>query len=170
MNASQQGSFYYKGCLYYITDEWQLVRLDIKSGEMETLVKKGATRASVYDGFLYYINIKVSEETDTNWLVRMDPETLETEELVEGVFYYNMVGDTLYYLSYPESLLYRADRNGENRTEIAEAGGHDWGYLWVFPQMETILINEDLYTYYRLDPESGEIRYETPILRPREEQ
>lgn len=161
-----QGSFYYKGCLHYITDMDQLVRLDIKTGNMEVLEKKGATRASVYDGFIYYI--KVSEDTDTNWLIRMDPKTLETEELVEGVFYYNMMGDTLYYLSYPENLLYCSDLNGENRKEMPAASGDDWGFIWAFPQMNKLLLNKDTYTFYFLDPESGEVDHDREIILPNE--
>lgn len=161
-----QGSFYYKGCLYYITDMDQLVRLDIKTGNMEVLEKKGATRASVYNGFIYYI--KVSEETDTNFLTRMNPQTLETEELVEGVFYYNMMGDTLYYLSYPENLLYCSDLNGENRKEMPDANGSDWGFIWAFPQMNKLLLNKDTYTFYFLDSESGEVDYDGEIILPNE--
>lgn len=158
-----QGSFYYKGGLYYVTDVNQLVRLDIKTGEKEILEKKGITRASVYDGFIYYI--KVSEETDTNWLVKRNPETGETQEVIENAFYYNMIGDTLYYVSYKGREVWRADLNGENREKLSlEEDGYNWDFMWAFSEAEKIFFcGENMNTFYLLDAKSGELNYDEPL-------
>ena len=42
-----QGNFYYKGALWYITEDLELVRLDIKAGEKRVVEEIGVTRASV---------------------------------------------------------------------------------------------------------------------------
>ena len=162
-----QGSFYHMGCLYYVTDTNQLARLEIETGNMDILEKKGATRASVYEGSIYYI--KVSEETDTNWLIKMNPETLEKQELAEGVFYYNILGETLYYISYPEQEFYSVDLNGENQEKIPVREESDFGWLWAFPKMQTILLMEDPYTFYFFDSNIGEIDYDKPLICPESE-
>ena len=161
-----QGNFYYKEHLYYVTDELQLVRLDLNTGEKEVLEKKGATRASVYDGFIYYI--KVSEETDTNYLIKMNPDTLEKQELIEGVFYYNMLGDTLYYSTWPERSLYCSDLSGENQKALSTEDGYIWSFPWAFPQEEILILDGDNegVIFYLLDAASGEINFEEPIIRP----
>lgn len=146
-----QGNFYYAGYLYYITAEWQLIRLNLETGEKEILEKKGATRASVYDGMIYYV--RISEFTDTNHLVRMDPLTLEKEEVLEGVFYYNMLNDKLYYSTYPERQLWCSDLNGEN-PEVLEAGEeYSFGWIWSFPYTNKMLVNgnRENCRYYIMD-------------------
>lgn len=160
-----QGSFYYRGCLYYVTDMNQLAKLDIKTGDIDIVEKKGATRASVYQDFIYYI--KVSEETDTNCLIKMNPETLEKQELAESVFYYNMHGEDLYYISYPEKQFYCMSLNGENQKEIPVQEGYEFWDLSTFAQTEYAILHvEDAYTYYLFNMDSGEIDYEEPIIDP----
>lgn len=160
-----QGSFYYKEYLYYVTDTQQLVRLNLNTGKRKVLENKGATRASVYDGFIYYI--KVSEEKDINCLIKMNPETLEKQELAEGVFYYNMFEKNLYYTSYPEWGLYCSDLNGDNQKEISSGKVYDMSWLWVFPSTKTVLfVGEDFYTFYLFDVDSKKINYDTPLIRP----
>lgn len=164
-----QGSFYYDGHLYYITDTTQLVRLNLKTGAREVLEKKGATRASVYDGFIYYI--KVSNETDTNFLIKMNPDSLEMQEIIEGVFYYNMLGDKLYYSTYPDRQLYCSDLNGGNPVELSKKGEYAAGWIWTFPETRTVLLDtEDSSIYYLLDVDSGEIISEPPVVLPLEEE
>lgn len=161
-----QGNFYYKEHLYYITDELQLVRLDLNTGEKEVLEKKGATRASVYDGSIYYV--KVSEETGDNCLIKMNPDTLEKQELVEGVFYYNMLGDTLYYSTWPGRSLYCSDLSGENQKALSSEDGYIWSCPWAFPQEDILILDGDneAVIFYLLDAASGEINFEEPIIRP----
>lgn len=164
-----QGSFYYDGHLYYITDTTQLVRLNLKTGAREVLEKKGATRASVYDGFIYYI--KVSNETDTNFLIKMNPDSLEMQEIIEGVFYYNMLGDKLYYSTYPDRQLYCSDLDGVNPVELSRKGEYTAGWIWTFPETGTVLLDtEDSSIYYLLDVDSGEIISETPVVLPLEDE
>lgn len=165
-----QGNFYHKGFLYYVTDENQLVRLDLNTGNKEILEKKGATRASVYNGAIYYI--KVSIETDTNWIIKMNPDTLEKQELVEGAFYYNMLGDSLYYSTWPEQSLYCSDLNGENRRELSSGNDYTWSFIWAFPQAGVLLLNgDDTGTvFYLLDAANGEIDYDEPLIRPGNEE
>lgn len=152
------------GCLYYITDVNQLAQLNIETGDVDIVEKKGATRASVYKDFIYYV--KVSEKMDTNCLIKMNPETLEKQELAEGVFYYNMLGETLYYISYPEQKFYNMDLNGKNRREISVRKESDLGWLWTFSKGQTILLEEDLYTFYLFERDKEEIDYEKPLIRP----
>lgn len=163
VDGNIQGNFYYDGYLYYITAEWQLVRLNIETGEKEILEKKGATRASVYDGRIYYI--RVSEFTETNHLVRLNPVTLEKEEVLEGVFYYNMLNDKLYYSTYPERDLYCADLNGKNQKMLESGEAYSFGWIWAFPFAGKILVDGDreTYKYYIMD-ENGTINDRDVII------
>lgn len=159
-----QGNFYYDGYLYYITAELQLIRLNIETGKAETLEEKGATRACIYDGSIYYI--RVSESTDTNHLMRLNPINLEKEEVLEGVFYYNMLGEKIYYSTYPGRKLYCSDLNGENRIELSSNKKFNMGWIWAFRNSNTVLLaGEDCYTFYVLD-EKQKLDYENVIIRP----
>lgn len=159
-----QGNFYYDGYLYYVTAENQLVRLQISSGKCEVLEKKGATRASVYEGNIYYV--KVSENTETNYLVRLNPNTLEKTDVIEGVFYYNMYEDKIYYSTYPKREYFFADLDGSNQIRLTKEGEIDAGFLWTFHQSDTVILcGADCYTYYTLD-KNRNVNWEEPISRP----
>lgn len=156
-----QGDFYYKDCLYYITPEWQLVRLDLMTGGKEILEEKGATRASVYDDFIYYI--KISADSETNFLMRLNPDTLDKEALIEGVFYYNMSGDKLYYSSYPERQLCCSDMDGNNQRVINKKNGFGW--LWAFDCSDKMIIDAMKNgTYYAMDA-TAIIDYKKPMIK-----
>lgn len=157
-----QGNFYYKDCLYFVTPEWQLVRLDLKSGTQDVVEIKGATRACVYKDSIYYI--KVSVDSDTNQLIKMNPVTLEKEALLEGVFYYNMLGNKLYYSTYPGRELYCADMDGRNQELISDSEQLDFGWLWTFPMSDRMIFEADPYTYYVMD-EKGKINFDQPLIR-----
>lgn len=158
-----QGNFYYKDYLYFVTPEWQLVRLNLKSGEQDVVETKGATRACVYKDSIYYI--KVSADSDTNHLIKMNPSTLEKEQILEGVFYYNMLGNKLYYATYPGRELCCADMDGGNQEVISDSEQLDFGWLWAFPTSDRIMLaGADAYTFYVLD-ENMEIDFDKPLIR-----
>lgn len=152
-----QGNFYYQDYLYYVMEDFQLVRLNLITKEREVIEQKGASRASVYDGFIYYI--KISEETDTNQFIRMDPETLEKEVLLDGVFYYNMLKDRIYYVTYPERTLKSVDFNGENQTTYDAQGVESFGWIFSFPFADRILVMDTSFLegsiYYMVDEKQG---------------
>ncbi len=157
-----QGNFYYDNCLYMITAEQQLVRLNIETGEKEILEKKGATRASLYDGFVYYV--KVSENMESNHLVKMNPGTLKKENITEGVFYYNMLGDKLYYSTYPERKLYISELDGKNPVDISSPNEFDMGSIYTFSELGAVMITgRDVYDYRVLD-ENNKVDYENEII------
>lgn len=159
-----QGNFYHDGYLYYITAELQLVRLNLENGTQEILEKKGATRASVYNNNIYYVAI--SENMETNHLVRLDPSSLEKEELIEGVFYYNLMGNKIYYSTYPGRQLFYADINGKNAKQMVTDENVDMGFIWTFSQSDKLLLaGEDCYTYYTAN-EYSNTNFEGVILRP----
>lgn len=161
-----QGEFYYNHGLYYMTEENQFVRLDLNTGELTLLEKKGATRACVYGDYIYYV--QVSTDIDTNYLIKMDPKTLEKTKLLEGVFYYNMAGDRLYYSSYPERDLWRVDLDGNHPKLLADSedAGFSFGWIWTMEGSDRILLaGEDYYTYYAMNLD-GEIAYDQPIVLP----
>lgn len=161
-----QGEFYYDHGLYYMTEENQFVRLDLNTGERTLLEKKGATRACVYGDYIYYV--QVSADIDTNYLIKMNPKTLEKTKLLEGVFYYNMAGDGLYYSSYPERDLWRVDLDGNHPKLLAnsEDAGFPFGWIWSMEGSDCILLaGEDYYTYYAMNLD-GEIAYDQPIVLP----
>lgn len=163
ISGYMQGNFYYKDCLYFVTPEWQLVRLDLKSGAQDVLETKGATRASVYKDSIYYV--KVSANSDTNHLIKMNPITLEKEEIIEGVFYYNMSGNKIYYSTYPDRKLCCADMDGNNQEVISDFEQVDFGWLWAFPMTDRMMLaGADAYTFYVLD-ENREIDFDKPLIR-----
>lgn len=151
--------------MYYITAELQLVRLNLENGTQEILEKKGATRASVYNDNIYYV--AVLENMETNHLVRLNPTSLEKEELIEGVFYYNLMGNKIYYSTYPGRQLFCADINGNNAKQMVTDENVDMGSIWTFSQSDKLLLSgEDCYTYYTADENSGN-NFEGTIVRPR---
>lgn len=151
-----QGNFYYKDCLYFITAELQLIQLDLITGEKTVLEEKGASRASVYRDYIYYI--KVSEETNTNYLIKMNPFTFEKEILLEGVFYYNMLGERIYYSTYPDKELWNSDIKGQDKKLIDKT--QKFGWIWTFEQDKKILIEgPEVYTFYVLE-DNQELNYE----------
>lgn len=154
-----QGNCYHKNYLYYITSELQLVQLDLTTGKSTVLEEKGATRAGIYEGDIYYI--KISPKKDSNFLIRINLDTMEKETVLEGVFYYNFVGDNIYYSSYPERQLCVSDRNGENQRVIDS--GMKFGWIWAFSQSGKILLDGDGGTCYVLD-EDRKIDYENPLI------
>lgn len=157
-----QGNFYYEDCLYLITAEQQLIRLNLETGEKEILEKKGATRASLYDGFVYYV--KVSENMENNYLVKMSPDTLKKETVTQGVFYYNMLGDKLYYSTYPERKLYVSQLDGKNPVDISSPNEFDMGCIYTFSELGAVLIaGRDVYDYRVLD-ENNKVDYENEII------
>lgn len=162
-----QGNFFYKDSLYYVTAELQFVRLDLNTGEREVLEKKGATRASVFDDQIYYVKVGEGEE---NCLIRMNPDTGEKEEVLQNVFYYNMMDEWMYYSSYPERKLYRCQLDGSNTMEIPITEGLQAGVIWTLPELGKILVDfDDYYTVYSLDAEKGSIDFENPVCKPQEE-
>ena len=164
-----QGNFFYKDSLYYVTAELQLIRLDLNTGEKDILEKKGATRASVYQDQIYYIKVPENESED-NRLIRMDPETKEKEELVQGVFYYNMLDEWLYYSTYPERKYYRCHMDGSGEMEIPIEEDLQAGCIWTLPELGKVIVEfDDYYTAYVVDTENGSIDFEHPICKPHEE-
>lgn len=160
-----QGNFYHDGYLYYITAELQLVRLNLENGTREILEEKGTTRASVYNDNIYYVAI--SENMETNHLVRLNPTSLEKEELIEGVFYYNLMGNKIYYSTYPGRQLFCSDINGNNAKQMVTDENIDMGFIWAFSQSDKLLLGgADCYTYYTADEKSN-ANFEGVILRPR---
>ena len=157
-----QGNFYYNNNIYIITSEQRLVRLNLETGEIELLEKKGATRASLYNGFVYYV--KVSELTDSNQLIKLNPNTLEKEVITEGVFYYNMQGDTLYYSTYPERKLFVSELNGSNPEEILLPDFFEAGGIYAFSELDTVLVTgQDIEEYYVID-KNNKIDYDNKIV------
>lgn len=159
-----QGNFYYKGALWYITEDLELVRLDIKAGEKRVVEEIGVTRASVYEDFIYYI--QVDQQTGDNQLIRYS-EGEDSKTVVEdNVFYYNIKGDTLYYTTWPDrDFYYRPlyESSGENEA-VQLFKGLDL-LIWSFPEYDDLLVNlsEDYYTYYILDTETNTIDYDHPL-------
>lgn len=164
-----QGNFFYKDSLYYVTAEFQLVRLDLDTGEKEILEKKGATRACVYHDQIYYVKVP-ENESDANSLIRMNPETGEKEELVQGVFYYNMLDDWLYYSTYPGRKYYRCRMDGTEEMEIPIEEGIQAGAIWTLPELGEVIVDlDDYYTAYFVDVKNGSIDFDHPICKPHEE-
>lgn len=160
-----QGNFYYDGYLYYITAELQLVRLNLRNGTKEILEEKGATRASVHNDNIYYV--AVLEDMETNHLVRLNPTNLKKEKLLEGVFYYNLMGNKIYYSTYPGRRLFCADINGKNVKQMVIDENVDMGFIWTFKQSDELLLaGEDCYTYYTADKNS-DTTFKGTIFRPR---
>lgn len=159
-----QGNFFYKDSLYYVTAELQFVRLNLNTGEKEVLEKKGATRASVYKEQIYYVKV---EENEENCLIRMNPDTGEKEEVVQNVFYYNMMDEWLFYSSYPERKLYRCQLDGSNTMEIPVTEGLQAGVIWTLPELRQVMVEfDDYYTVYFVDTEKGGIDFENPVCKP----
>ena len=156
-----QGNFYYGGALWYITEDLDLVRLDIKSGEASTIEETGVTRACVYKGAVYYIQVDQQSSAGENTLVRYTHEDQKKTPVAENVFYYNFKNDSIYYITWPERDFCCCGFNGNNAKVLIEKANP---IVWSFPEYDNLLISfSDYYTYYIYDIETNMVDYDHPF-------